>query len=145
MKGSPVRELVCVLLIFAALAVPLVSLTNREPKPVVHLGHRHVRGGNASNIVAWATLHFAHSPVHVYIHQSDRETWHLDPKGETEFEEEVTLGIHDGFIELIVHVEWPPDTPESVVDLTLEPDGLPAQSASAWGRAKLDTVMVFDW
>lgn len=148
MRGAPWLECVAVVGAFALLAVPVRKLVRdgetAAPTHVhAHAPHGH-HGGEA--VATWATLHFAHPPSHVHLHQGDTDLWHFDPSGGgTLFDTEFPVRMSRGFAEIVAHVAWPKGTPESVVELVLEPDGRPRRTASAWGRGELHTVLVFQW
>lgn len=144
MIGFPLRQLAVTAALFLGLLIPLAALSRRQP-PAPVLAIDHVHDVERTQITAWATLHFAHPPLHVHLHQGDREIWHLDPTDEKEFESEIVLGVGNGFAEIVAHVVWPAGTPESVIELTLEPDGMEARTISDWGHGKLDTVLMFEW
>lgn len=145
MKGSPLHQLLIVVLFFGGLLLPMLTFSGKAPPAPEPVDHGHAHTQEERLVTAWATLHFAHPPLHLHLHQGARDLWHLDPTGETEFETELELGMSGDFAEIIAHVIWPANTPESVVELTLEPDGLEKRTRTAWGHKKLDTVLVFQW
>lgn len=145
MKVCPLHQLMIVALFFGGLLLPMLMLSRKAPPVPGPVDHGHVHAQEETLVTAWATLHFAHPPLHVHLHQGARDLWHLDPTSETEFETELELGMSGDFAEIIAHVTWPANTPESVVELTLEPDGLQERTRSEWGRTKLDTILAFQW
>ena len=61
-------------------------------------------------------------------------------------EEPVTLPFSEDRSELPIEIEWPPGTPDSVAELRVEPDGLPARSINVWGSSGgADEVVAFSW
>ena len=146
MRARPVRDAAMVAALFATLLVPLVHLTGADSVTASRpLKHSHVHGSPDKTVPAWLTLHFAHAPLHVHLHQGTHDLLHVDPSGETKIEQEIQLGLADGFAELIAHVDWPSNVQESIVEVTLEPDGLERQVQSAWGRSNLNAVLTFQW
>jgi hypothetical protein len=149
MKGNPLWELAWVVLLFALLLPPMLHVTrsrDRQPAPIP-MTTPPTTARPAIKVPTWLTLRFAHPPQTFSVHQGEIELWKgaADSPTTTVFEEEIVLPVTQG-LELRVMVTWPENTPSTIAELTLEPDGFRAVSRSAWsGGHPLNAVFEFLW
>ncbi len=93
-------------------------------------------------------IRFAHAPTEATLEAADgRVLWSLpddrtqaDLVWETEFE---IVQSSDQAILLVIKARWSEETPETAVELRIEPDGLPTQSLTSWGRGSLIKNLIF--
>ncbi|MFT7512975.1 MAG: hypothetical protein ACI9QL_002183 [Candidatus Omnitrophota bacterium] len=142
MRGSIIKEVILVLLFFGVLLTPMIRLT-RTPEvlqPIEELTPLEVL-----LLPTWLTIRFAHQPVAFEILAGQHSLWSMNPADAIKSDREIALYIPESLIELNVRVVWPAGTPQTVCELTLEPDGLATQSLTVWGEGTLDEIMTFSW
>jgi hypothetical protein len=142
MRGSIIKEVLLVFLFFGALLVPMTHLTRT---PEVLLPVEELTAAEVLLLPTWITIRFAHQPASVELLAGQYSLWSMKPVDALKSEREVGLYIPESLIELNVRVVWPDGTPQTVCELTLEPDGLAAQSLSVWGEGALDEILTFSW
>jgi hypothetical protein len=71
--------------------------------------------------------------------------WTIVKPEDQSVDRSMALPIEEGRVEVLVQVKWPEGTPETVCELTLEPDGLEAQTISLWGEELLEEIYSFHW
>ena len=141
MKPWPIREGLIVVLLGLGLLVPLLRVTGTStagpasdsPDPeTVEIEH------------CYATIRTAHPLRQLEIRHEGTLLCQLDAPA-LEIEEEWDLSIGPTGLELAVRATWPEGTPESVIEIRLEPDRLDRKSATLWGQGTLDDFMEFQW
>ncbi len=142
MRGRPLLEVFIFVLVWGALALPLWRLTAG--------GHAEVaRQDEAapalSGVHAWAELRFAHAPEMARLVTGTNVLWEGRAPVALRVGVDVQLPLNEGRIPVEISVSWPADVGQSVVELTLEPDGLPAQSRRLWGNGQAGDLWEFQW
>lgn len=145
MKHQPLLEVLAIAVIFFCLGLLAYRLSSQSPDSAHEHHHSHHNDVSAEHVTTWATFKFAHSPVRVEIRQDDQILWTHNPQGEKLCEEELNLAMDAGQIEVLLHIEWPENIRETIVELTLEPDNLESKSLREWGQGHIASRMVFDW
>ncbi|MCE9612685.1 MAG: hypothetical protein K8T26_00320 [Lentisphaerae bacterium] len=149
MRGRPLVEMLMFLLVWCALSIPLWRLTRTAPAAAVAGAElRRAESGPTADVVlatpTWATVRLAH-PADALTLSQDGELLLQRGGGDMRVEAEVPLRLRAGVATVSMDVTWPPAVEQSVVEVTLEPDGLPAQSQRLWGRGSASTIMEFRW
>lgn len=89
------------------------------------------------------SIRFVHAPKHFVVLHEGKTLW--EGGGAIQKQTSVFLPLEDPRLELQVKVEWPSGTPESVLELTLEPDELIGQSRTLWGNGQAEAILTFEW
>ena len=149
MKHQPLFEVFGIAVLFLLLCLPAYRLSTKTPDVVHehhgHGKHEHDEEETCEHVSTWISFKFAHSPTRVEMKQDGKTIWTHNPQGEKLCEEELHLIIEDNRIEVLLHIEWPKNINETIVELTLEPDELESQSQREWGQGQIASRMVFDW
>lgn len=143
MRGRPWLELIVFVLVWAALAVPLWRLTGGEHADDDDYGRG--EGSAGKTVQAWAELRFAHAPEAVTLAVGTNVLWGLTAPMPLRVDTDLALPLADGHVAVAVGVTWPRAVTASVVELTLEPEGLPGQTRHAWGAGTLSDTWEFQW
>ena len=144
MKHQPLFEMFGIAVLFLLLCLPAYHLSSKSPD-VAHEHHAPDEEVTAQHTATWVSFKFAHSPTRVEIRQNGQTLWTHNPQGEKLCEEELNLIMDESRIEVLLHIEWPENIKETIVELTLEPDELESQSLREWGQGHMASRMIFDW
>lgn len=139
MRNWPVTDAFWVTLLGIALLWPMLRLSGGQ-SPQVLPDDR----SDAASIPTFVTIRSAHPPQSLEIRHEGEVLYQAAP-AEPFIEADWELPVEATGLELAVRASWPPGTPETVVEVTLEPDGLDSRSASAWGAGELDSILQFPW
>jgi hypothetical protein len=147
MRGWPLIELLGLSGALALLTLPLHAFT---------LGRRPLPPSPAATTATAAPDHeertpvrlsarFVHPPSRLRVCNGPEILWESAALSTTSASARCTLPLAIAAVDLRVEVEWPAGTPETVVELTLEPDGLDTLSRTAWGTGTVETILSYTW
>lgn len=145
MRGSPILNLVLVVACLGTFAAAIAALTGNAPAQMAP----DPGTTGAEETTACATvLKFAHPPGSAAVHYLGEPLWTSPADNEaTTFDFELQLpadlAVHG--IDLQLTATWPTGTPETVAQLTLEPELLETATATTWAQGELDEVLTFTW
>lgn len=140
MRGFPPIQIFLLCLMFGVIAVPLSHLTGEtsHAKAVVTSSEA------ASSVNALLRLRFAHRPASLSLKVAELEAF--SAVGDSPMEAEVSLSALDRGVDVFLVATWPEGTPDTVVTLEIEPDGLEVRSETRWSSSGgLDEVITFSW
>ena len=143
MRGNPIFNLVLVLVCLGTFAATIASLTNTAPATI----HDPAPHNTQKTTACAATLKFAHPPLSTSIHHLGEPVWEAPTGSATTFEIELELpaDLATHGIDLQLTATWPPGTPETIAQLSLEPDSLETTTTSSWAAGELDEILTFTW
>ncbi|MDA3873629.1 MAG: hypothetical protein PF795_06685 [Kiritimatiellae bacterium] len=131
MKGSPLRELVLVVIAGLLLFIPLRMLTretNVPTPPIIESDSSQAR----TRANAWLDVRFSHPPERVELMQRERLLW--QGEGALRVDADVEVELENGRAGLDIQVVWPDSVSQAYAEFTLELEGQPAQSIGFWGK-----------
>ncbi len=146
MRGFPFLNLLIALLLSGAVMLPLVyRATQKAPAlaPVEYPAAA-AAGGNVSSHVS---LRFVHAPVSVRLRNGEvvLHEW-TSPAGVRLLEESVAMPFNDSRAEFTAQITWPSGTPDTMVEIKVEPDGKPSRSANVWSSGPAaDELVSLTW
>jgi hypothetical protein len=142
MRSSPLLLLVCVLLGFGGLAVPLSRLTTARPAPAREESHV----AAAAAVPTHLRVRFAHQPERVSLRQDGRLLAEFNRPSENPAEAGIALAIDDSQVELGFEAVWPSGTPATALTIEIEPDGIDPREMTVWTDTATATgVASFAW
>ena len=141
MRGFPPLEMAVLVALFAIALLPLVRLTGANAST-----SEQDRGSKTpvAELSVYGELRFAHRPTSVSLrHGSDvLVSKNLGAESDSiDFEFNAPL---DG-CELSLDVQWSDTSPETAVEILLEPEGIDSQRTTLWGREALSEFVSFSW
>ncbi len=139
MRGFPLINAGIILLALAALMIPLVQLTSAPPAVQIEVDKRPEETSTPITL----SVRWAHRPEKLSVHHLGKVLWRWS--GEDDAECETSLPISSVGIDLLVTVEWPEGTPESAIELSVEPRALETQKGILWGEGATEEVLTFKW
>jgi len=140
MRGFPPIQIFLLCLMFGVIAVPLSHLTGETSNAKVVVTSSEA----ASSINALLRLRFAHRPASLSLKVADQEAF--SAVGESPMEAEFSLPALDRGVDVFLVATWPEGTPDTVLTLEIEPDGLEVRSETRWSSSGgLDEVITFTW
>lgn len=139
MRGSPLREVLLVIMGAVILWFPLKSLTG---KPSV-LEESELETGENLTADCWLDFRFSHPPLSVQILQGDQVLW----KGDATLRQDadVLLQIKDAHLSFQIQLEWPEAVEQGYAEITLEADNLPAETFGFWGSGVHPERLEMEW
>jgi len=142
MKGSPLRELILVVLVGLFALWPLMKLTGRSGASGTVAEEPH-SPEELQRVESWLELLFSHPPKRVRV--IEEGTVLLDSGGELQADLDADLHLRDGVMQLELIIEWPDQVEQGYVELSVEPGNLPAAKAGAWGQGQQEELFEFSW
>jgi hypothetical protein len=148
MRGWPLVELLGLSIALALLVLPLHAFTlgrrplsapSPSPVPVVPTAD------TGERTAARITARFAHPPLRLRVSSESETIWELPSPSAQLVATECELPLGTVGIDLRVEAEWPAGTPETVIELALEPDELETLSRTAWGQGTVDAILTYTW
>jgi len=144
MRGFPLLNALAVLAGMALLWFPLSRLTGRDRgMPAPSSTAETVVGDAPIPIVL--RLRFAHPPLRASVSHLGALLWESDDPDAMEAGFESALAIPPEGIDLALDADWPEDTPETALQLEVEPEALESRTAVVWGRGSLHEILTFVW
>ena len=140
MTRSPLTVTLLPLLPLAALALPLSRVLNQKAYQQTEPVQEEATG---PIVTADLFIKSAHPFERLSASIGDA-TWTFEPDDEVK---EIHYPAQSA-VTITVEVVWPPDTPESAVQITLEPlkpTGRPGRSHTFWGFSPLEDLVTFTW
>ena len=147
MRGFPFLNLLIALLLSGTVLLPLVYRATRMAPPPAEVagsqGDSPDKGGAVSSHVR---LHCGHAPSSVRLKNGEAllHEW-ISPPGSI-LEETLELPFNDNRTEFTVHAKWPEGTPETMIEIMVEPDGKAARVVNVWASgAAADELVTLTW
>ena len=143
MRGFPLINLLFVLVLLAGMATPLILLSvDADGKPAAPAESIKSDGSRPVSI----KLRLAHPALEAGIYRDDKlvHAWKL-PEDGLELNASVELPYVSKSMEIEVRLKWPEGTPETVAEVTLEPESLIGKSQNIWGSGETSEVLNFSW
>jgi hypothetical protein len=149
MRGFPLLNLLLALLLSGAALFPLVRRATRAAQPAagtVAVSESPADGTRSVN--SYVSLRFVDTPQSVRLASGGKvlREWNSAPM-ENLLEDTISLPLAEHCAELDVQVQWPAGTTRDTnVVVRVEPDGLPARSATIWGSGgRADELITLSW
>lgn len=146
MRGFPFLNLVLALLLSGVVLLPLVYRATRSAAMAVEPG-RPAAADPDGRISSHVSLHFVHAPVTVRLKDGAAvlHEW-AAPGGARLLEDTVVLPFSDNRTEITVQITWPAGTPETNVEIRVEPDGKASRKDNVWSSgAAADELVTLTW
>jgi hypothetical protein len=156
MRGWPIGEALALGAFLAFLLWPLHGFTfgrrphpgpDPAPAPMTVSAATPPDSSGTDVVLVHASVRFAHGPERCVIRHEGVVLWEMDPATALRASRPLPLPLPGTApsMELLVDVVWPEGTPDTVVELTLEPDGLEGVTRTAWGRGTFSGPLSFTW
>ena len=147
MRGFPLLNLIAAILVSGAVALPLVYRATRSAEAPAATPAGTVVSAKPDGTPGHISLRFVHPPAVVRLKSNGkilREWKVLTPA--LLLEDSIFVPLHDGRSEFAVEVQWPPKTPDTMVELSVEPDGHAARTANIWSsNGSADEIVTLTW
>lgn len=153
MKGSPLARIAAAALGLALIGILLSRLTGGEAAaPISGQSDPISEGGansppTAASVAAVIRIRVSHPPEQLRLLHGDRVLADLRGGAALQWEADAELAIppEDG-IELTLEATWAGDVQQAAATVELEPEGLDAQSRTAWSDgAEMVEYLDFTW
>jgi hypothetical protein len=147
MRGFPLLNLLAVMALLAAMAWPLVLLSKDTDAPVVVAQPAAVVTPDTATLKETnCTLKLVHPVKQASLWQEGKPVYVWEMPGEERLLfAKVPLEFHRQDLEVELRLEWPESTPETAVELILEPEILEARKQTVWAEGSTEEVLTFTW
>lgn len=144
MRGWPPLEVAWLALALGLALIPLYSFTaGRRPAEVAV---QVASTPTETTVATWCEAKFAHPPRSVRLSHGTTVLWEVvQPAGQTKLKGKIQLPIPPEGVDLRLEAAWPEGTPETAVELILEPEMLDGQSRTVWGSGQVNQTLDFVW
>lgn len=144
MRGFPLINLLLVLLLLGGMAVPLIMLSmdqDEGEKPIVSSVQEQSEVRPCK--VSVRLVHQAES-AQLMVGETVLHAWKFT---EPELEFDVKLGLQfvDDGTEFEMQLKYAESVPETVAEITLEPEGHKEQKQNVWGNGETAETLHFSW
>lgn len=144
MRSWPVTEAMVVLALGLLLLFPMLRVTGGAPNAHGHHQGSETTAPDFRDTSCWLTVRSPHEIKALRIVCEGDEV--LVKEGAfKQVEESLTLPISITGIELLVEASWPAGTPETMVEVLLEPDQRDVRRNSIWGEEQVEDILSFQW
>lgn len=140
MRTWPLTEAVVVAVLALLLLVPLLRVTGRD---IPNEAQTNEPASPNAAVPCWITVRSPHPLTSLQL--AHEGTVLLKEANNTSFETSADLSIATTGIELAITATWAPGTPESVIEVTIEPDARDARISTVWGEETIDDILDFQW
>lgn len=157
MRGFPLLNLLLTLLVLAGAVYPAMRrVTGRLDDPPPPAGETSSSSGEsrtdspeaAGTVPALLSLRLAHPAAEFEVKAGERTLW-LEKAEPPSAERQATLELpwEENGVEFTLRVRWPEDTPDTVAEVSVAPDGLETLRQNVWsaGEAEVEEVLRFTW
>lgn len=147
MRGWPSLEVLGLGAALALLVIPLHAFTlGRRPAAVAVEAEAVAADPTPLEVQETRfTARFLHPPQRFRVTLEGKPVWELASPSAKEVSTKVTIPWETDAMEVQVEADWPAGTGETVLELTVEPDGWETQSRTVWGNGAVDTVLSYRW
>ena len=143
MNGFPLTNLVLFLLCYLPLAAPLYWVTRSHQSLTSSASNPELTPRQASfdRQPALLLVQSAHPWEHLTLIIDDETK--LESNGLAQ-ENEFNIECYER-CNVLIHVKWPKETPETAIRIEIQPDFWESQAYTAWGYSKLHEAFTFQW
>lgn len=147
MRGFPLLNLLIALLLSGAVLLPLVYRATRIAPLADQAESPAAKENDGGAVSSHISLRFVHAPAGVRLKNGEAvlHEW-ASPGGARLLEDTVALPFSDNRAEFTVQITWLPGTPETNVEITVEPDGKASRHVNVWSNAgAADELVTLTW
>jgi hypothetical protein len=144
MRGFPFFNLILCLLLGTAVLLPVVlRATHTPPRPALAESGPDLVENTVNALVK---VRFVHPPLTATLHPSGKPPLEWESRGLLLFEETVKLPFDSQRTEFSLLIRWPEGTPDTLAEVTVEPESLPSRTQNLWSSGgTADEVISFTW
>ncbi len=140
MRGFPPIQIFLLCLAFIVLAVPLSHLTGTTS----HAKVTPPKVAASTSVKMLLRLRYAHPPATLSLKIAGEEK--IAAIGTSPIEIKTALLSVKNGQDVFLSATWPEGTPDTALELELEPDGLASRNETRWSSGgSLDEVITFQW
>jgi hypothetical protein len=146
MRGFPLLNLLLCLALGLGCGGPLVWRATRNPTPPP-ASNANQTAAPSGTITSLVRIRCVHPPLTISL-SSQGQTLHSweNPDGGLSFEDSFALPIEDLRTEFTIALRWPDDTPETMAEITIEPDSLATRTINVWASSpSTEEVVSTSW
>ncbi len=147
MRGFPLLNLLIALLLSGVVLLPLVYRATRlAPAPVEATGQSGELLDKGGQVSSHVRLRFGQPPASVRLKIGEAVLHEWTSPAATILEETLMMPFNDNRTEFTVQATWPAGTAETVIEITVEPDGKTARVVNVWASgAMADELVTLTW
>lgn len=145
MRGNPILHAAIFCLVWAALILPIRSVTSGNEEPVE--AEAAEPGSESTMTTCWVTLQFSDVPAQFTVTHNGGQLWThdtaSDPEPVSRFERELKLRVDQFGTEFWLSAELP--ARHAAVEIMVQPDERPIRSRTLWVTGPFDEPVSFEW
>jgi hypothetical protein len=145
---SPLAATVVVVLVLAALAVPLRRLTagnHPAPAPVAEAATEDHGAGHVHDFNGVLRIRLLAPATSLKIITEGNVLWETGPLDAGEHELDTDIRLVDDAIELHIEAEFEDTENDTALFLTVLPDGIEEKTQYAIGAGRIDEILFYEW
>lgn len=143
MRGFPLFNLLIMLAVVLALTLPLGWISGARTTVEATAPPK----ADAAQIVGTNIgIRLAHpaEAASLWLGEKLVQEWKPAVDGQR-LEARLELPMNESAMEFEVRLKWPENTPQTVAEISVEPDGMPARQTNLWARGHTEEVIHFNW
>ncbi len=147
MRGFPLLNLLIALLLSGTVLLPFVYKASRVvPIPAEVAGPPGESLDHEGRVSSHVRLRCGHAPSRVLLKHGETLLHEWGSPAGTILEETLMLPLTDNRTEFTVQATWPAGTPETVIEITIEPEGKAARMVNVWASGPAaDELVTLSW
>jgi len=132
MRGFPLLNFLLCLALGLGCCGPLVWRATRVTTPPAAPAASQTTTSTPT-LTSSVRIRCVHAPESITLSSAGQtlHTW-SNPDHDLSFEDSINLPIENLRTEFTIAIRWPDDTPETMAEITIEPDGLAARTINVW-------------
>jgi hypothetical protein len=133
MRGFPLLNFLLCLALGLGCCGPLVWRATRVASPAPAAPDTKAGTTSTPTLTSSVRIRCVHPPESIALTTAGQalHAW-TNPDHGLSFEDSIALPIEDLRTEFTVAIRWPDTTPETMAEITIEPDGLAARTINVW-------------
>ena len=142
MRGFPLINAAIILVALGVILVPLVKLTSAPPTVIADRPLLQTETEDPNSVSVSLSFRSAHTPDSIKVSHLGKLLVNTDSVDDII---DVDLMIPEEGVDLLVDVQWPNGTPETALELTLEPTARDSLAQVLWGEGQVEEILTFVW
>jgi hypothetical protein len=133
MRGFPLLNFLLCLALGLGCCGPLVWRATRVAAPPAAAPDNQADSTSTPTLTSSVRIRCVHAPESITLSSAGHplHAW-SNPDHDLAFEDSIDLPIEHLRTEFTIAIRWPDNTPETMAEITIEPDGLAARTLNVW-------------
>lgn len=142
MRGFPLINAAIILVALGLILVPLIKLTSTPSVGPAFANAPADLANDSESVTVSISFRSAHAPESIKVSHLGKTLVDTDTVQATF---EVGMAIPEEGVDLLVEVVWPNGTPDTALEVTLEPTAQESLAQVLWAEGSAEEILTFVW